>query len=113
MSSSTLPFSSLPRMRRPPASCTVLACSRPRGHGATTIAVTNFASSPIIEYAELVLTTAARATTFRSGATASRIAQLAVVDCLFVAVAQRSYDKTMQALENTYAAVRGRRYPLR
>jgi DNA-binding MurR/RpiR family transcriptional regulator len=82
-------------------------------HGATTIAITNFASSPIIEYAELVLTTAARETTFRSGATASRIAQLAVVDCLFVAVAQRSYDKTMQALENTYAAVRDRRYPLR
>jgi DNA-binding MurR/RpiR family transcriptional regulator len=83
------------------------------GHGATTIAITNFASSPITEYAELVLTTAARETTFRSGATASRIAQLAVVDCLFVAVAQRSYDTTMRALENTYAAVRGRRYPLR
>jgi DNA-binding MurR/RpiR family transcriptional regulator len=81
------------------------------GRGATTIAITNFGSSAITEYAELVLTTAARETTFRSGATASRIAQLAVVDCLFVAVAQRSYDKTMQALENTYAAVRGRRYP--
>jgi DNA-binding MurR/RpiR family transcriptional regulator len=81
--------------------------------GATTIAITNFASSTITEYAQLVLTTAARETTFRSGATASRIAQLAVVDCLFVAVAQHSYDKTMQALENTYAAVRGRRYPSR
>jgi DNA-binding MurR/RpiR family transcriptional regulator len=81
------------------------------GRGATTIAITNFGSSPITGYAELVLTTAARETTFRSGATASRIAQLAVVDCLFVAVAQRSYDQTMQALENTYAAVRGRRYP--
>jgi DNA-binding MurR/RpiR family transcriptional regulator len=81
--------------------------------GATTIAITNFASSPITEHAGLVLTTAARETTFRSGATASRIAQLAVVDCLFVAVAQRSYDRTMRALENTYAAVRDRRYPSR
>jgi DNA-binding MurR/RpiR family transcriptional regulator len=86
-----------------------LAASR----GATTIAITNFASSPITEYAGLVLTTAARETTFRSGATASRIAQLAVVDCLFVAVAQRSYDRTMLALENTYAAVRSRRHPSR
>jgi DNA-binding MurR/RpiR family transcriptional regulator len=81
--------------------------------GATTIAITNFASSPLTERADLVLTTAARETTFRSGATASRIAQLAVVDCLFVAVAQRSYDSAMRALESTYAAVQDRRYPAR
>ncbi len=86
-----------------------LAASR----GATTIAITNFVSSPITEHAGLVLTTAARETTFRSGATASRIAQLAVVDCLFVAVAQQSYERTMRALENTYEAVRKRRYPSR
>lgn len=81
--------------------------------GATTIAITNFAASPITNHAALVLTTAARETTFRSGATASRIAQLAVVDCLFVAVAKRSYERTMRALENTYAAVHDRRYPSR
>lgn len=81
--------------------------------GATTIAITNFAASPLAESADLVLTTAVRETTFRSGATASRIAQLAVVDCLFVAVAQRSYDRTMRALEKTYAAVHDRRRPNR
>jgi DNA-binding MurR/RpiR family transcriptional regulator len=81
--------------------------------GATTIAITNFAAAPITEGTDLVLTTAARETTFRSGATASRIAQLAVVDCLFVAVAQRSYERTMRALETTFAAVHDRRYPLR
>ena len=84
-----------------------------RRRGATTIAITNFASSPVTEHAGLVLTTAVRETTFRSGATASRIAQLAVVDCLFVAVAQRSYDTAMRALESTYAAVQDRRYPAR
>ena len=56
-----------------------------------------------------MLTTAARETTFRSGAMASRIAALTVVDCLFVAVAQRSYQQTLRALERTYTAVRGRR----
>jgi DNA-binding MurR/RpiR family transcriptional regulator len=84
-----------------------------RKREATTIAITNFARSPIAEHANLVLATAARETTFRSGATASRIAQLAVVDCLFVAVAQRSFEKTMEALESTYAAVQDRRYPAR
>ena len=56
-----------------------------------------------------MLTTAARETTFRSGAMSSRIAALTVVDCLFVAVAQRNYKQTLRALERTYAAVRARR----
>lgn len=80
-----------------------------RRQGATTVAVTNFPSSAISRVADHVLTTAARETTFRSGATASRIAALTVVDCLFVAVAQRSYKQTVRALERTYAAVQSRR----
>jgi DNA-binding MurR/RpiR family transcriptional regulator len=80
-----------------------------RRQGATTVAVTNFPNSPISRIADHVLTTAARETTFRSGATASRIAALTVVDCLFVAVAQRNYKQTVRALERTYAAVQARR----
>ncbi len=81
--------------------------------GATTIAITNVRESPLAAHARCVLTTAARETTFRSGAMASRIAQLAIVDCLFVGVAQRSYDRTMRALERTFVAVQGRRLPPR
>jgi DNA-binding MurR/RpiR family transcriptional regulator len=80
-----------------------------RRQGAATVAVTNFPNSAISRVADHVLTTAARETTFRSGATASRIAALTVVDCLFVAVAQRSYKETVRALERTYAAVQARR----
>ncbi len=80
-----------------------------REGGATTLAVTNFAGSPVAALADLVLTTAARETTFRSGAMSSRIAQLALVDCLFTGVAQRSYDRAMEALENTYEVVQSRR----
>lgn len=76
--------------------------------GATTVAVTNFPRSKIARLAEHVLTTAARETTFRSGAMASRIAALTLVDCLFVAVAQRNYAQTVRALERTYDAVRSR-----
>ena len=79
--------------------------------GATTIAITNVRDSPLTAHARLVLTTASRETTFRSGAMASRIAQLAVVDCLFVGVAQRSWDRTLRALERTFVAVQGRRIP--
>jgi len=77
--------------------------------GATTVALTNFPRSPITEVADLVLTTAARETTFRSGAMASRIAQLTVIDCLFIGVAQHHVDTAKTALEATYEAVSGHR----
>ncbi|GAB3142356.1 MurR/RpiR family transcriptional regulator [Microbispora hainanensis] len=77
---------------------------------ATTIAITNFDPSPITELADIVLTTAARETPFRFGATGSRIAQLTVVDCLSVGVAaRRTYDETLTALEDTFRAISGRR----
>lgn len=76
--------------------------------GATTIAVTNYDKSPIAEVSDLVLVTAAHETSFRSGAMSSRIAQLALVDCLFAGVAQRSYDQAMAALESTHKAVQSR-----
>ena len=87
---------------------TVDALRVAHGRGATTIAITNFAGSSIAEHSDLVLTTASRETTFRSGAMSSRIAQLALVDCLFAGVAQRSYDQAITALESTYAVVRSR-----
>lgn len=80
-----------------------------RRHGATAVALTNFPRSTVATTAEYVLTTAARETTFRSGATVSRIAQLTVVDCLFSGIAQRQYDETLAALDVTFDAVRDRR----
>ncbi|MDG4820387.1 MurR/RpiR family transcriptional regulator [Asanoa sp. WMMD1127] len=80
-----------------------------RSRGATTVALTNFPRSPIADVADHVLTTAARETTYRAGATASRLAQLTVVDCLFVGVAARNRVKARKALEVTAEAVRSRR----
>ncbi|BCB87262.1 MurR/RpiR family transcriptional regulator [Phytohabitans suffuscus] len=80
-----------------------------RARGATTVALTNFPRSPITEVADFVLTTAARETTYRSGAMASRLAQLTVVDCLFVGVAARNRSKARRALEVTAEAVQTHR----
>jgi len=88
---------------------TIEAFAEAGRRGATTVALTNFPKSPITRAADLVLTTAARETTFRSGAMASRLAQLTVVDCIFVGVAQRTYERTKSALEATRDAVRSRR----
>ncbi|MGV9215379.1 MurR/RpiR family transcriptional regulator [Micromonospora sp. RB23] len=80
-----------------------------RTRGAITVALTNFPRSPITEVADFVLTTAARETTYRSGATASRLAQLTVVDCLFVGVAARNRSRARKALEATAEAVQSHR----
>ncbi|SEJ16266.1 transcriptional regulator, RpiR family [Arthrobacter sp. yr096] len=79
--------------------------------GATTIAITNHADSPLGRTAHIVLSTAARETPFRPGAMGSRIAQMMVVDCLFVGVAQHSYEASIAALRKTHAAVQGRKLP--
>ncbi len=88
---------------------TIDALGQARANGASTVAVTNFPRSELATIADHVLTTAARETTFRSGATASRLAQLTVVDCIFVGVAQRTYASSQRALEVTHAAVTARR----
>ncbi|MER5864823.1 MurR/RpiR family transcriptional regulator [Kitasatospora sp. NPDC002040] len=79
-----------------------------RESGAVTAAVTSNPASPAAGLADIVLVTAARETTFRSGGTASRIAQLTVVDCLYLALAQRSYQQTVEDLERAHEAVRSR-----
>ena len=75
-------------------------------NGAYTAAITNVPDSPLAELADDVLRTAVRETTFRSGAMASRIAQLTIVDYLFVGVARGRYDRTVQALKSTYEIVK-------
>ncbi len=80
-----------------------------RDAGARTVAVTNFPESPLASRAALVLSTAARETRYRSGAMSSRIAQLALVDFLFVRIAQRLYDSMGESLRRTYDAVQSHR----
>ncbi|WP_420115151.1 MurR/RpiR family transcriptional regulator [Pseudactinotalea sp.] len=77
-----------------------------RAMGATTAAITNVAPSAVADAADLVLRTTVREARFRSGAMASRTAQLLIVDCLFVAVAGRRMDETVTALRGTYDAVK-------
>jgi DNA-binding MurR/RpiR family transcriptional regulator len=82
-----------------------------RASGATTIAITNHADSPLAHAADVVLRTAAReATPLRSGALGSRIAQLMIGDCLYIGVVQLDADGAADALRRTHAAV-GRTLP--
>lgn len=70
--------------------------------GATTIAITSFGRSPIIRYSDIVLTTAARETRFRTEAMTSRIAQLAIVDALIACLAMSDYDRAVENITKTF-----------
>ncbi len=73
--------------------------------GATAIAITNHPGSKLAQTADITLVTTTRETTFRSGAMASRIAQLVVVDCVFVGVAMRDMPATREALDASFKAI--------
>ncbi|MFF3439074.1 MurR/RpiR family transcriptional regulator [Streptosporangium sp. NPDC002721] len=77
--------------------------------GALTVAVTSFARSPLAELSDLVLTTASRETTFRLGGLAAVHSQLFVLDTVYVAVAQRTYEQTNEAFELTIRALESHR----
>ncbi|NLY51481.1 MAG: MurR/RpiR family transcriptional regulator [Firmicutes bacterium] len=78
--------------------------------GATTICITNYPASQIAQEAKIKLFTSSRETTLRSGAIASRIAQLSVIDVLYIGVVLRKYDLVMDCLEKTRKAVADKRF---
>jgi DNA-binding MurR/RpiR family transcriptional regulator len=79
--------------------------------GALTVAITSFARSPLAEVADIVLTTSVHETTFRLAALSALHSQLVVLDLIYVAVAQRTFDRTAEALEFTVRAVDAHRLP--
>jgi DNA-binding MurR/RpiR family transcriptional regulator len=82
---------------------------RARSQGARTVAITNYPRSPIARTADIVLITAARDVTFRTGGLAGRHAQMIVLDALYIGVAQRDYALAEQAFDVTAEAVSGHR----
>lgn len=80
-----------------------------RGVGVPTVCVTNHPNSLAAQQGDVVLLTSAAEGGLRGGALASRIAQLSVVDCLFVLVAMSRYDDAMTCLIKTKQAVSARK----
>ncbi|WP_255301179.1 MurR/RpiR family transcriptional regulator [Bacillus sp. Marseille-P3800] len=77
-----------------------------KSKGLTTISLCKYGQSIVSEQADIPLfTSATKEPTFRSGATSSRIAQLQVIDILFMCVASLQYDKTLTHLNETRAAI--------
>jgi len=91
-------------------SSTVIDAVREAGRrGATTIAITNFAHSPLTESTDLVLCSTARGSPLLGENAAARVAQLTVLDAVFAAVAQMGLEQAERNLERTTMSVQARR----
>jgi DNA-binding MurR/RpiR family transcriptional regulator len=81
------------------------AFARAQQQGATTILITNTAHSPTSKCSDIVLCSIAQGSPITGENAAARVAQLCIFDALFVLVAQRAYDQSLDNLEKTISAV--------
>lgn len=80
-----------------------------RKQGARVIAVTNYATAPLSELADIALCSTAQGSPLLGENAAARIAQLNIMDAIFVAVAQRDLDRSEAQLARTRQAVETKR----
>ena len=77
---------------------------------ATTIAVTNFADSPIVENADITLYTKSDETEHSVLAMSSRIAQLAIFDTIYSYIVLKSDKASVQAIYNTEVTLKSKKF---
>ena len=80
-----------------------------KANGASIIAVSNYDTGPIAELSDVVLCSTARGSPLTGENAAARIAQLNLMDAVFIAVAQKGYAAAEANLSRTMAAVHTKR----
>lgn len=78
--------------------------------GASTICITNYGKSPILKYSDIHLFTASQETQYRPFALASKMAQLGIIDTLYVYIALRKKEKAYDAFKRVERAVLSKKY---
>lgn len=78
-----------------------------RERGVKTIGLTHFGQTTVSSLSDVSLHTSfSNEAPFRSAATSSRLAQLYMIDILFLGMATEQYDETVQYIDNTRAAIK-------
>lgn len=78
--------------------------------GATTICVTNFGSSPIVDASDIALFTKSEETKRSILGMSSRIAQLTIFDAIYTYIVIHSDKAAVQAIYNTEIALQNKKY---
>jgi len=88
----------------------VEALALAREKGASTIGISHYARSPIDKVIDIKLSTSSWETLYRMESTSSRIAQLAIIDTLFIGVCLRDPDTAVRNILLTREAIVPKRY---
>ncbi|WP_368503914.1 MurR/RpiR family transcriptional regulator [Alkalihalophilus sp. As8PL] len=78
-------------------------------HGATTICITTLGKSPLSKQVDIPLFTVSKETEFRSEALASRLAQLSIIDALYVNVSIARKEQMKDSLSRMRKAISNKR----
>ena len=89
---------------------TINALKIAKESGAKTMAITNYKSSVISQYADITFYTGDVETTFYSETMVSRISQLAIVDILYMGVLLNDYDLYTKRLDKVNLLVKGKNF---
>jgi len=89
---------------------TIDAMAAARDAGAFTICITNYGASPITGVSDICLLTASGETTFDSETMASRIAQLAIIDMLYIGLILQDYHGYREKIDHANAVLKGKSY---
>jgi len=81
-----------------------------REQGARTICITNHGKSPILKVSDVALFTASEETSTSILALSSRIAQLAIIDSLYVTIAMRRSQAGIEAIKKVERAMNRKKY---
>ncbi|OQB46935.1 MAG: putative HTH-type transcriptional regulator YbbH [Firmicutes bacterium ADurb.Bin153] len=81
-----------------------------RGRGATTIGITHYARSPIDKVLDIKLGTSSYETLYRMESTSSRVAQLTIIDTLFIGVCLKDPAKAVKNILATREAIAPKRF---
>ncbi|WP_207707687.1 MurR/RpiR family transcriptional regulator [Alkaliphilus serpentinus] len=72
-----------------------------KNRGATTISITKYGKNPLMDLADINLFTASVEKNLRTGAIASRIAQLTIIDILFIGIARKNFNEISKYIQTT------------
>jgi DNA-binding MurR/RpiR family transcriptional regulator len=84
----------------------IAALKSAKEHGATTISITKYGNNGLSSYADYPLFISSTEHEIRSGAMASRISQLTVIDILYLGVASKSYEQSVQYLDQSRQVIK-------
>lgn len=81
-----------------------------KSRDATTICITNYGYSPVTKVADIKLFTASEETRYRIIGLSSRIAQLGIIDAIYIYVSLRNKEKAIKSMRCIEKALQSKKY---